>query len=664
MERVRRYKDFMFVSLAIAAAALLGACNNPIDLLDEVRVEVMKGNDRFLEVVAFGPENSATEVSPSAPIWIEFDRALDTETVTDEAIVLSPSAPWTYSYNETTKTLSVQPSLDGPLTYTVRITTGLKGIDGRSMYEDKAWSFRTKLGPSGTISINSGAKYTTSNSGNTLSVEANAVARKYRYSLTAETLESAPWTAVTTQSFTLTPVSLSGAEGTNGVYIQFWDDESDYTSLDTPIGDSIILDTVAPLVTAFAINGDDPGTSTSSVTLSQAATDATSGVRYMQFMNYGGSWSALEKPATSRSWALAKVVGTRQVSVRFQDAAGNVSTAASDAIVYGAPTMGSATLNGATIGTVTASWSAVTADAGTNTYGVYRRDYPAGSRYTFLGSTTATSLNVSVAEGSLYYFHVAVYNDAVGGTGEYSSAGSVGFTSDIAIVHADADAGFAASLKTMLTNGDGWVGAASPTVSGTIPGWTVTLVPESLVSSTYSAANVLHGDPVIVTPNSTLHSTANKVRNVTAHGRGVVAMGYAGAYLLDVVEANFSAWGYTDQIPDQIGHLESAYPAASYFAFTWSSAYWSTPLSSTSIPDTPPSSVQLAYSNVARVGVYRSDDAIVGGNLYCRDNASYPHYFPVARQGRFMQFGFQGLLDRPYTGKVFTVNMVYRMSLY
>jgi len=664
MERVRRYKDLMFVSLAIAAAALLGACDNPVNLLDEVSVEVMKGNDRFLEVVAFGPENSATEVSPSAPIWIEFDRGLDPDTVSDETVVLSPAAPWTFSYNETTKTLSIQPSLDGPITYTVQVTTELKGIDGRSMYEDKAWSFRTKLGPSGTISINSGAKYAVSNAGNTLSVEANAVARRYRYSLSVEDLASAPWTAITTQSFSVPSLALSGIDGLNHVYIQFWDEGSDYTSLETPISDYIILDTVAPVVTAFSINGGDPGTSDFSVTLTQTATDATSGVRYMQFMNYGGSWSALEKPATSRSWALAKTVGTRQVSVRFQDAAGNVSSAASDAIVYGAPTMGSATLNGAAIGTVTASWSAATSDAGTNSYRVYRRDYPAGSRYTFLGATTATSLNAPVPEGSLYSFHVAIDNAAAGGIGVYSPTGSVGFTSDIAIVYPDADAGFAAALKTTLTDSDGWVASASSSVSGSMPSWSVTLVPENLVSATYSAANVIYGDPVIITPNSTLHNTANKVRNVTAHDRGIVAMGYAGAYLLDVVEANFSVWGYTDQVPDQIGHLESAYPAASYFAYTWSSTYWSTPLESTSISGTFPSSVQLAYSDVARVGVYRSDDSITGGNLYCRDNASYPHYFPVARQGRFMQFGFQGLLDRPYTGKVFTVNMVYRMSLF
>lgn len=664
MERVRRYKDSLFVSLAIAAAALLGACDNPIDLLDEVRVEVMMGNDRFLEVVAFGPENSATEVSPSAPIWIEFDRELDPDTVSDETVVLSPAAPWTFSYNETTRTLSIQPSLDGPMTYTVQITTGLKGIDGRSMYEEKAWSFRTKLGPSGTISINSGAKYAVSNAGNTLSVEANAVARKYRYSLTAEGLASAPWTAITTQSFTVTPIALSGTDGTNRIYIQFWDDGTDYTSLETPINDYIILDTVAPVVTAFAINGGEPGTSDFSVTLTQTATDATSGVRYMQFMSYGGSWSALEKPATSRSWALTKVVGTRQVSVRFQDAAGNVSPAASDAIVYGAPTMGSASLNSAPIGTVTASWSATTADSGTNYYRLYRRDYPSGYLYTYLGQTTATSLNVPVPEGSLYYFHVAIDNAAAGGMGVYSSTSSIGFSSDISVVYPEADSALAGSLKVMLTNSDGWVATAAPSVSGTMPNWTVTLVPESLVSSTYSAANVLYGDPVIITPNSTLHGTAAKVRNVTAHGRGVVAMGYAGAYLLDVVENNFASWGYADQIPDQIGHLKSAYLAASYYAFTWSSAYWSTPLSSTSIPGTPPASVQLAYSNVARVGVYRSDDSITGGNLYCRDNASNPHYFPVARQGRFMQFGFQELLARPFTGKVFTVNMVNRMSLF
>jgi hypothetical protein len=309
------------------------------------------------------------------------------------------------------------------------------------------------------------------------------------------------------------------------------------------------------------------------------------------------------------------------------------------------------------------AWTAASADTGTNNYNVYRRDYPSGSTYTFLYSTTGSSLNVTVPQGSLYYFHVAI-NNAAAGTGAYSSTSPVGYTSDIAIIYAATDTTYATTLKTTLANSDGWV--SNYGIGGTMPTWSVTLIPESLVSSTYSSANIFYGYPVIITPNSTLYATDNKVRNVTAHGGGIFAAGGGGARLLDVIETNYAAWGYSaysTYAPTDIGWLESASGASSVLAYTWDSAYWATPLTYSSIPTTHPSSIQLAYTATTNVGVYRSDDLMPTGNLYSRDYTGV-HYFPVARQDRYMQFGYNGLLDRPYTGKVFTVNMVYRMSTF
>lgn len=656
-------KLFSVAALLAAAVLALSTCSNPVNLVEKTTVEVMRANDRYLEVVDFGPENNATQVSPSATIWVEFDRTLDEDTVTTDNITITPSIPWVFSFNDTTKTLSIQPTMPGDevTTYTVTLNTGLKGSDGRPLLDSKAWSFEVKAGPSGSVSINSGARYSTTPTENTLTFNTNTVAKWYRYSFDSATLSSATWTSIPSYPFTLTNIGIA-SQGTNTVYIQLWDNGTEYSSLTSPINDSIVVDTVPPVVSSFTINSGAVGTTSTSVTLSQTMSDATSGVKYMQFMNTGGSWSSNQKPSSTKDWTLASAVGTRQVSARITDFAGNTTTV-SDLIIYGPPTVTAATLNSTTIGTVTVSFSsAPTADVGTDYCYVYRRNYPSGTTYTSCGYTTSSSLNVSVSEGSLYYFHVRVYNSNVGYS-EYSTTSAIGYTSDIAIIYPTTDETIAAALKATLTNSSGWVSTYG--VSGSMPSWSVTLIPESLVSSTYSAANVFYGGPVIIMPNSALYGTANKVRNVTAHGHGVVAMGSGGARLLDVVTSNFSSWGYSGTAPGNIGWGASAVVASSIYAYTWTSgnSVWTSPLSCPPyIPATDVTSVQLAYTSGAcsRVSVHRGDRSNpTDGWLYGRDNVDY--YFPVVRQGRFLQYGFYLPLNR-FTGMTYTVNLVNRMS--
>lgn len=301
-----------------------------------------------------------------------------------------------------------------------------------------------------------------------------------------------------------------------------------------------------------------------------------------------------------------------------------------------------------------------------NAMTVYSRQYPSGSSYTYEGNTTGSSLNVGVPQGELRYFHVAIYNSNTG-LGPYSATSKIGYTSNIAIIYNDGsstDAAIASGLKTTLTNSDGWKETYG--VSGTIPTWSVTLVPQSLVSTIYSSSNVFWGDPLIVTPGITFYGSANQVRNVTAHGRGVVAMGSGGARLLDTVSSNWSSWGYSGTAPSQIGWLQSMITSASVFAFTWTinGSVWSSPLSAEPyIPTTHDTQVQIAYSAMSRVSVYRSSITNpTGGALYARDY-NYSNHFVVVRQGRFLQYGFYSPPDR-FTGKTYTTNLVYYMSLY
>jgi hypothetical protein len=147
-------------------------------------------------------------------------------------------------------------------------------------------SFQVKEGPSGSVTINSGAKYSTTTTAHTLTFSVNTVAQRYRYSFDLATLSSATWTTIPTYPFTLTGIPIS-TQGSNTVYIQLWDGvpDGEFSSLTSPISDSIIVDSVAPVVSSFVINDDDISTTSTAVTLTQSVSDATTGVKYMQFMN-------------------------------------------------------------------------------------------------------------------------------------------------------------------------------------------------------------------------------------------------------------------------------------------------------------------------------------------------------------------------------------------
>jgi hypothetical protein len=257
----------------------------------------------------------------------------------------------------------------------------------------------------------------------------------------------------------------------------------------------------------------------------------------------------------------------------------------------------------------------------------------------------------------------------------------VGYTSNIAIIYNDGsgtDTIVAQDMKTILTSN---LPAAYPaSISGTMPSWTVTLVPQSLVSTVYNSSTIHYGYPLIVTPGITFYSNPNQVRNVTAHisplnlGHGVFAMGSGGTHLLDTVNTNWDAWAYTGTQPTSIGWGPSATGIVSRYMYTWTSAggntVWSVPLQSSvftaSLPTTDQTRTYISSTSVGRVSVYRgaNDNPTPDGYLYGHeDRTPVPaYYYPVVRHGRFLQFGFEQETDYPYTGWVYIINLAYRMS--
>ncbi len=404
-----RIRHLAAAAVLAAAVLALATCSNPVDLVEAATVEVMKANDRYLEVVDFGPANNATDVSPSASVWIEFDRDLDVSTVTTSTIEITPVVTWTSDFNTASNTLTIQPTFPGNAVteYTVALKTGLKGADGRDLMEERSWSFEVKEGPSGSVSINGGATYSTSTTGNTLNFSVNTVAQWYRYSLSSATLSSATWTDIPTYpTFAVTNVSLP-SQGTNTVYVQFWDNDTEFTSLVSPINDSIFVDSILP--NPPTVSGTTPTTSLKPTwTWSSGGGGGNANYRYN--LN-GGAWSSTTT-STSYTPGSNLALGNHTLNVQERDTAGNWSASGSKAIAVAPipPTNVSATDDTST-SYVTVSW---TASSGATAYYVYRDTAYNGSYTTYLGNTASVSYNdTSATPGTVYYYKVKAYANSV-----------------------------------------------------------------------------------------------------------------------------------------------------------------------------------------------------------------------------------------------------------
>jgi len=93
-----------------------------------------------------------------------------------------------------------------------------------------------------------------------------------------------------------------------------------------------VADTTPP-IGSMTINGGASVTNNTAVTLALSATDNSGIVSQMQFSNDGTSFSSPEPYATTKTWTITNGDGTKTVSVKFADAAGNWSTPSSAAIV-------------------------------------------------------------------------------------------------------------------------------------------------------------------------------------------------------------------------------------------------------------------------------------------------------------------------------------------
>ncbi len=172
--------------------------------------------------------------------------------------------------------------------------------------------------PAGTFSINNDASYTNSTTVTINSSFSGVASMRFSNNNTTWT----EWTAYsTTTGFTLT-----SGDGTKTVYAQYADGAGGTGNVSNST-DTIILDTVAPVVGSCYLEGtavDDSATNLSYVTIHN---DVSGSPSYMRFKNETtGSWSGWYSFSSTKTyWYLYNynVDGTKRVYFQYKDAAGN-----------------------------------------------------------------------------------------------------------------------------------------------------------------------------------------------------------------------------------------------------------------------------------------------------------------------------------------------------
>jgi hypothetical protein len=671
--------------IAIAAGLALATCSNPIDIVNAIKTEVMVANNRFLLVSDMGPfaENDQA-VNPGSVLWIKFDRGLDPSSVTPACVAFDPPVSWTPLYNDATKTLTILPYFANLTTYTVTVGSGLKASDGSELQNPYVFSFRTKDGPTGNLTINTLGDIYTTNPAVTLNFDYNFVTSQIRWSQTETEITSDPaagnqglWKP---KAASFTSVNL-GSDGVKTVYYQLVDASGNSTpgydgQGSHPRSATITLDSQPPTFVSLSINGGVVYSTSTVVTINSNVTDAapSTGLQ-MRFQNKNGAWSAWETYSATKTWYLS-AYGTRTVTAEYRDLAGNVASNGTppyaDTIIAGAPTL-YVPINdhkAAGVGKFAASWTITPPDTGTDTYYVSWRPWNT-TTWSALVNTALTSLDLIRPAGALYDFAVQIGNPAAGA---YSAASAPysnvrpAFSSDIAILYNDGDSvdtTLAQNLRGILKDNPAWIGPSGTT--GSLPSWTITLVPDKFVPSRYRPPDtVVFAYPLFITPGSMAYKNTDWVLNLAGSGRtGIIAMGDGGAYLLDVVNQNWKVIA-SGQQPLELGTNgtrvegtdDSVFAAGDVAADT---AIWATPLMPNGTPSLNGDGYTLGVALVSYTHRYAKNYYPALGAVYSMNYKSSGD-FNVLRQGRFAQYGFSALPRDVVMSNPLLVNLASRMG--
>ncbi|HWC14975.1 MAG TPA: PxKF domain-containing protein [Actinomycetota bacterium] len=253
-------------------------------------------------------------------------------------------------------------SYAGPLsstehTFSVRAKDAANNQDASPA--SHTWTIDTTR-PTGTVSINNGDAYTNSAAA-TLTLSASSDTSHFRKGQGADcsTVGFSNWTAYATS----VSHDLGSGDGAKQVCVEFKDAAGNLSS--SAASDSIVLDTTRP-AGSVSINGGNAYTNVSGVTLTMTADSDTTQYQKGEGADCSSvSFSDWTAYSANVSHNLGSGDGIKNVCVKFKDAAGNVSLAASDAITLDTtkPTITASAAASKTDGTHS---SAYTADTWTN----------------------------------------------------------------------------------------------------------------------------------------------------------------------------------------------------------------------------------------------------------------------------------------------------------
>lgn len=206
-------------------------------------------------------------------------------------------------------------------------TAALNGINvtagQTTIVVDMALNLST--GATGSLSIENGAAYAASQTVTvwiTASADATLMQISENINFLGETWK--PVSSTTSWTF--------ASDGEKWLYIKFANANGLESS---PVGDSIIIDTMPPTNGSVIINGGASATNSPNVILTLSAEDATTTAAQMMISNEPNFADAVYEPFTPiRSWSLTVGNGTKTVYAKFKDQAGNeIAQAASASII-------------------------------------------------------------------------------------------------------------------------------------------------------------------------------------------------------------------------------------------------------------------------------------------------------------------------------------------
>lgn len=375
MGRLIHNKAVSIAALTALAFTALVTCENGIDLKADLEVEVMKSNDKYLEVTSIDiPLNLETsEFNPTGTIKIYFDRAVDPDSITNETIVIRdsdgndvayPAKGVEYVASAFLVRIRVYPYLDTNTDFTLMIA-GVRGADGSVIHDIPSRTFRTEDILAGSIdAILSKDEASADGYTNSSIVDISCTVGdrfdliKYSIALDYETSDSPEWYefdsnfaypsggTFTIENFDLGRAELNGyGEGPLRLTVLFLGKNSGDTNFTPGIADTadIFVDTSRPAGGEVSINSGAPWSSEAAVTVSLADMDdgtITSGLAAVSFSNDALTWSEFSALTESAAWNLVSDSGgsadrgERHVYARVRDGAGNISDAISGTIGF------------------------------------------------------------------------------------------------------------------------------------------------------------------------------------------------------------------------------------------------------------------------------------------------------------------------------------------